>query len=133
MLFCQDQRKCRLTKSLPFRRRTTYLYTFYRKNSNQIEKYVKMLIDVSKTESEMNIELKFATKQFYMGDSSRTSKTHYGMGLYIVKAIVELHKGKQLFVNFNLNMCKRSLCSYNLKVLTYKTSGHIINVWIRKR
>ncbi|GAA0179978.1 HAMP domain-containing sensor histidine kinase [Clostridium sediminicola] len=43
--------------------------------------------------------LKFATKQFYMGDSSRMSKTHYGMGLYIVKSITELHKGKLYIEN----------------------------------
>lgn len=36
---------------------------------------------------------KFATKQFYMGDSSRTSKTHWGMGLYIADSIVKQHNG----------------------------------------
>lgn len=38
-------------------------------------------------------ELHRATEQFYMGDTSRSSKDHYGMGLYITKSIAELHKG----------------------------------------
>ena len=33
------------------------------------------------------------TKQFYMGDSSRNSKMHYGMGLYIAKSISIKHGG----------------------------------------
>lgn len=37
--------------------------------------------------------LKYATKQFYMGDPSRTSKTHYGMGLHIADSIVKQHGG----------------------------------------
>ncbi|KEI78539.1 multidrug ABC transporter [Clostridium botulinum A2 117] len=38
-------------------------------------------------------DLKAAKKQFYMGDSSRTSKTHWGMGLYIADSIVKQHNG----------------------------------------
>lgn len=38
-------------------------------------------------------DIKQAAEKFYMGDPSRTSKSHYGMGLYIVKSIVKLHNG----------------------------------------
>ncbi|AWB43494.1 sensor histidine kinase [Paenibacillus sp. CAA11] len=43
--------------------------------------------------------LKQATEQFYMGDSSRRSSGHYGMGLYITKFIAHLHGGKLLIAN----------------------------------
>lgn len=35
-----------------------------------------------------------AKQQFYMGDSSRGIKLHYGMGLYIANSIVKQHGGK---------------------------------------
>ena len=44
-------------------------------------------------------ELKYAKKQFYMGDSSRTSKTNFGMGLYIANTIVQSHGGKLELLN----------------------------------
>lgn len=44
-------------------------------------------------------DIKSATKQFYMGDASRTSKAHYGMGLYITLNIVNLHDGKLHIAN----------------------------------
>ncbi|MBU3188164.1 HAMP domain-containing histidine kinase [Clostridium bowmanii] len=37
--------------------------------------------------------IKSATKQFYMGDSSRASKSHYGIGLFITESFVNLHGG----------------------------------------
>ncbi|MGV8980726.1 sensor histidine kinase [Clostridium sp.] len=40
-----------------------------------------------------NENIKSATKQFYMGDSSRASKSHYGIGLYITESFVNLHGG----------------------------------------
>lgn len=41
-----------------------------------------------------NKDIKFAAGQFYMGDNSRTSKTHYGMGLFIAYSILKQHKGE---------------------------------------
>lgn len=38
-------------------------------------------------------DLKNATNQFYQGDSSRSSKFHYGMGLFIADSIVKQHGG----------------------------------------
>lgn len=38
--------------------------------------------------------LKYATDQFYMGDASRSSTGHYGMGLYISQHIMQMHGGK---------------------------------------
>ena len=43
--------------------------------------------------------LKSATKQFYMGDISRSSKTHFGMGLYIADSITKMHNGKLILEN----------------------------------
>ena len=34
------------------------------------------------------------TEQFYMDDSSRTSKTHFGIGLYAANSIVQKHGGQ---------------------------------------
>lgn len=38
-------------------------------------------------------DLKNATNQFYQGDFSRSSKLHYGMGLFIADSIVKQHDG----------------------------------------
>lgn len=43
--------------------------------------------------------IKNATQQFYMADKSRTSKAHYGMGLFIAKSIAENHGGTLLIEN----------------------------------
>ncbi|WBW95133.1 sensor histidine kinase [Oceanirhabdus sp. W0125-5] len=37
--------------------------------------------------------LKHATEQFYMEDTSRGRKNHYGLGLYIVNSIIKQHNG----------------------------------------
>lgn len=43
--------------------------------------------------------LKLATEQFYMGDASRGTSGHYGMGLYITKFIARLHRGEVQIAN----------------------------------
>lgn len=45
--------------------------------------------------------LKNAAEQFYMADKSRTSKAHYGMGLFIAKSIAEQHGGRLIIANSN--------------------------------
>ena len=34
-----------------------------------------------------------------MGETSRSSKDHYGMGLYITQSIVEMHNGTLVLAN----------------------------------
>lgn len=38
-------------------------------------------------------ELQFAAEQFYRGDKSRSSKNHYGMGLFITSSFIKLSGG----------------------------------------
>jgi signal transduction histidine kinase len=44
-------------------------------------------------------ELKHASEQFFQGDKSRTSKDHYGMGLYIAKEFLKQHNGNLYLEN----------------------------------
>lgn len=44
-------------------------------------------------------DLLHATEQFYMGDKSRSSKGHCGMGLNIARSVAELHKGALTIAN----------------------------------
>lgn len=46
-----------------------------------------------------NKDIKFATKQFYMGDHSRALNAHYGMGLYITQNIINQHNGSLNITN----------------------------------
>lgn len=43
--------------------------------------------------------LKHGTEQFYMDDTSRTSKTHYGIGLYAAASILKKHGGQLVLAN----------------------------------
>ena len=43
--------------------------------------------------------LKHATEQFFMEDDSRTSKSHYGIGLYVAASIAKKHNGKIILEN----------------------------------
>ena len=43
--------------------------------------------------------LKHATEQFFMDDDSRTSKSHYGIGLYVAASIAKKHNGKIILEN----------------------------------
>ena len=47
--------------------------------------------------------LKHATDQFFMDDSSRSSKSHYGIGLYMTASIVQKHGGKIILENVTEN------------------------------
>ncbi|MPQ30330.1 HAMP domain-containing histidine kinase [Clostridium estertheticum] len=47
-------------------------------------------------------DIKSATKQFYMGDSSRASKIHFGIGLYITESFVNLHGGRLYIANSHI-------------------------------
>ena len=43
--------------------------------------------------------LHHAQKQFFMGDKSRTSNMHFGMGLYITSSIIKQHGGQLVLSN----------------------------------
>ena len=43
--------------------------------------------------------LKHATEQFFMDDDSRSSKSHYGIGLYAAASIAKKHNGKIILEN----------------------------------
>lgn len=43
--------------------------------------------------------LTHATEEFYMGDDSRNSKSHYGIGLYVAASIAKKHNGKIILEN----------------------------------
>ena len=43
--------------------------------------------------------LKYAKEKFFMDDSSRSSRLHFGMGLYITSSILKQHGGKIILEN----------------------------------
>ena len=43
--------------------------------------------------------LHHAQEQFFMGDHSRTSNLHFGMGLYITSSIIKQHNGQLILEN----------------------------------
>lgn len=43
--------------------------------------------------------LKYATTQFFMEDTSRNSKSHFGIGLYFTDAVVKAHGGQLILEN----------------------------------
>ena len=45
--------------------------------------------------------LHHAQEQFFMGNKSRTSNLHFGMGLYITSQIIGQHKGQLILKNSN--------------------------------
>ena len=47
--------------------------------------------------------LKHATEQFFMDDISRSSKSHYGIGLYMTASIIQKHGGKIILSNVTEN------------------------------
>lgn len=46
-----------------------------------------------------NEAIKYATTQFYMDDTSRNSKLHFGIGLYVTDMIVKQHGGELVLEN----------------------------------
>src|SRR5699024_2037669 len=64
------------------------------------EKDNAILFSITDTGSGFSSEaLKRATEQFYMDDQSRNSKSHYGIGLYVVNSIVNQHGGQLILSN----------------------------------
>lgn len=43
--------------------------------------------------------LRHGTEQFFMEDESRSSKSHYGIGLYVAASVAQKHKGQLLLEN----------------------------------
>ena len=46
--------------------------------------------------------LKHATEQFFMDDGSRSTQSHYGIGLYVAACIVQKHHGQLILENSEL-------------------------------
>jgi len=63
------------------------------------DKYIRFIIEDS-GRGFTKEELKTATEQFFQGDKSRSSKSHYGMGLYIAKKFIEMHNGRIYLSNY---------------------------------
>lgn len=59
-----------------------------------------LLFTIADTGSGFSLEaLKHGTEQFFMDDSGRTSKTHFGIGLYAANSIIQKHGGQLILDN----------------------------------
>lgn len=73
---------------------------YYSKKGGEIQFIVEGSIESLKFivtdngEGFTNEDIENAHKKFYMSEKSRSSKDHYGMGLYITDIITKLHNGK---------------------------------------
>lgn len=64
------------------------------------EENSSLLFTITDTGSGFSSEaLKHGTEQFFMDDSSRTSKTHFGIGLYAANSIIQKHSGQLILDN----------------------------------
>lgn len=61
--------------------------------------------------------LKYAKIQFYMEDSSRSSKIHYGIGLYFADTVVKQHGGSLVLKNLEGQSGARVIISIPLEQL----------------
>ncbi len=60
-------------------------------------------------------DLKYAKKQFYMADNSRSRNTHFGMGLYIADQIVVNHGGRLTLENDDVHGGARVVISVSIE------------------
>ena len=67
-------------------------------SAETIGKYIQICI-VDSGNGFSSKDLKQAKAQFYMGDKSRSLRTHFGIGLYVTEAIVKLHHGSLTLAN----------------------------------
>lgn len=79
------------------------------------EKDNAILFSITDTGSGFSSEaLKRATEQFYMDDQSRNSKSHYGIGLYVVNSIVSQHGGQLILSNSEKLAAHRSQSQFHI-------------------
>ena len=62
-------------------------------------------------------DLNYGKQQFYMANSSRDNKMHYGMGLYIADCIVQQHNGQLILENSLISKGAKVTIKIPLKTL----------------